>query len=528
MTKSSAQALVDISVMVKDVLLPALGETAAREGLLDTPRRFASMMLEMTSGLRDPPPDVTTFERGNCDQMVTVLDIDYHSLCEHHLVPFHGRAHVGYIPKDRLMGLSKFGRIVDWFARRPQIQERMTAQVADFLVKTLEPQGLIVVVEGSHLCYDRLTEVLTPEGWVRFDVLERGIEVAQVDHETLEMSFVEPTDYLQYHYRGEMLGFGSQSISLLVTPDHRMVYAAEWEHEKGEGRWSVLSAAELPGRFYLPTAVRWSVPDQETIPFAGHEVDGDDLVRFLAAWLSEGCTSEYRRSGTHGMSKTTRISQDVGPFEAEIGELLARLPWKFGRYAQGEGRPGHVQFCSNDRALFEALRPFGKSGEKFVPAFVKEMSARQIEIFLDWYAKGDGHRYKHNDLRVQYVSKSRRMIDDLQELLVRIGRTGAVQWYGDHGRIETRTHKRGAKGYKGYAKIRPENRYTLEFDDDVFCVSVPTGALLVRREGRTAVSGNCMSMRGVKKANHLTVTSAIRGSIPRAEFFDILKCARHG
>jgi len=152
MTSHDAQALVDIAAAVKEVLLPALGEKLDREGLRDTPRRFASMMLEMTSGLRDSAPEITTFERGDCDQMITVFDLDYYSLCEHHLVPFYGRAHVGYLPGDRIAGLSKFGRVVEHFAKRPQTQEYMTSQVADFLMKKLKPQGLIVVIEGRHLC----------------------------------------------------------------------------------------------------------------------------------------------------------------------------------------------------------------------------------------------------------------------------------------------------------------------------------------------------------------------------------------
>jgi len=151
MTARDAKALVSIAGMVKECLLPALGEEE-REGLEDTPRRFASMMLEMTEGLRSDPPAITTFDKGDNDQLVTVFDLDYWSLCEHHLVPFYGRAHVGYLPGERLAGLSKFGRVVDYFARRPQTQEYMTAQIADHLVETLQPKGLIVMVEGRHLC----------------------------------------------------------------------------------------------------------------------------------------------------------------------------------------------------------------------------------------------------------------------------------------------------------------------------------------------------------------------------------------
>lgn len=134
------------------IILQAMGEDVGREGLLDTPNRVAKMYLEIASGLLTDPPAMTTFSRGNCDQMITVLDMDYHSLCEHHLVPFYGKVHIGYLPQDRISGLSKFGRVIDWYARRPQIQEQFTAQIADHIMKELDPHGVIVVVEGTHMC----------------------------------------------------------------------------------------------------------------------------------------------------------------------------------------------------------------------------------------------------------------------------------------------------------------------------------------------------------------------------------------
>ena len=136
-------------------LLFAVGEDPEREGLRETPGRVARMYAEMLAGLRQRPEDVltTTFDLGH-DELVLVHDIEVWSLCEHHLVPFFGRAHVGYIPgaDGRITGLSKLARVVDVFARRPQVQERLTTQVADAVVKLLEPAGVIVVFECEHLC----------------------------------------------------------------------------------------------------------------------------------------------------------------------------------------------------------------------------------------------------------------------------------------------------------------------------------------------------------------------------------------
>jgi GTP cyclohydrolase IA len=139
---------------VRELLL-AIGEDPDRDGLRDTPARVARAYAEVFAGLDQKPQDVltTTFEIGH-DEMVLVRDIDVYSTCEHHLVPFHGVAHVGYIPsKDgRVTGLSKLARLVDVYARRPQVQERMTTEIADALVDLLDPRGVVVVVECEHLC----------------------------------------------------------------------------------------------------------------------------------------------------------------------------------------------------------------------------------------------------------------------------------------------------------------------------------------------------------------------------------------
>ncbi|MFC6287934.1 GTP cyclohydrolase I FolE [Nocardioides sp. GCM10027113] len=139
---------------VRELLL-AIGEDPERDGLKDTPARVARAYAELTGGLRMKPEDVltTTFDLGH-DEMVLVRDIELWSMCEHHLVPFTGVAHVGYIPSDsgKITGLSKLARLVDVYAKRPQVQERLTTQVADALMEILEPKGVIVVIEAEHLC----------------------------------------------------------------------------------------------------------------------------------------------------------------------------------------------------------------------------------------------------------------------------------------------------------------------------------------------------------------------------------------
>jgi GTP cyclohydrolase IA len=136
-------------------LLAAIGEDPDREGLADTPTRVARAYAEMFRGLQQDPAEAltTTFEMGH-DEMILIKDIEMTSTCEHHLVPFYGAAHVGYIPgKDgRIAGLSKLARLVDVFAKRPQVQERLTTQIADSIVDLIKPAGVIIVIEAEHLC----------------------------------------------------------------------------------------------------------------------------------------------------------------------------------------------------------------------------------------------------------------------------------------------------------------------------------------------------------------------------------------
>ncbi len=143
----------DIECAVRDIL-QAIGEDVEREGLLDTPARVARAYAELTAGYHVDPNRLINdaiFEV-SYDQMVVVREIDFYSLCEHHLLPFLGQAHVAYIPDGRVIGLSKIPRIVEMFARRLQVQERMTQEIAEFLDRVLHPLGVAVVAEGLHMC----------------------------------------------------------------------------------------------------------------------------------------------------------------------------------------------------------------------------------------------------------------------------------------------------------------------------------------------------------------------------------------
>lgn len=138
---------------VREILI-AVGEDPDREGLVETPKRVANMYEEIFAGLTENPKQhIKLFNEQSNDEMVIVKDIPFYSMCEHHLLPFFGKAHIGYIPSDnKIIGLSKLARIVDNFAKKPQVQERLTSDIADFLNDNLQPKGVAVIMEAEHMC----------------------------------------------------------------------------------------------------------------------------------------------------------------------------------------------------------------------------------------------------------------------------------------------------------------------------------------------------------------------------------------
>jgi GTP cyclohydrolase IA len=155
LTAASRNGHVDFARIERAVreILAAVGEDPDREGLRETPSRVARMYAELFSGLHDDPRrHLKKFFTEKCDEVVLVRDISFNSMCEHHMLPFMGRAHVAYLPGGRVIGLSKLARVVEGVARRPQVQERMTEEIADLLVEELQAKGVAVVIEAIHTC----------------------------------------------------------------------------------------------------------------------------------------------------------------------------------------------------------------------------------------------------------------------------------------------------------------------------------------------------------------------------------------
>lgn len=175
---------------VREILI-AVGEDPNRAGLKETPRRVANMYEEMFAGLsQDPKQHLKLFDEKSNDEMVIVRDISFSSMCEHHLLPFVGKAHIAYIPSNnKIIGLSKLARIVDNFAKRPQVQERLTHDIADFLDESLSPKGVAVIIEAEHMCMSirgakasgSKTQTSALRGIIRSDARTRAEALALLD-----------------------------------------------------------------------------------------------------------------------------------------------------------------------------------------------------------------------------------------------------------------------------------------------------------------------------------------------------------
>jgi len=482
-------------------ILEAIGEDPKRKDLLETPRRVAQMYEEIFSGIKlDPEKELEVILDQKHNEIILLRGIPLYSVCEHHLLPFLGRANIAYIPKNgRVTGLSKLVRVVDILSRRPQVQERLTTQIAEIVMSKLKPLGVMVVIEAEHLCYDERTEILTENSWKLFKDLKSIDKVAQVDPLTRRLSFVKPKDFVSYKYNGNMVRAKSLSVDLLVTPEHRCYYSSEWDFYNENNNWHISPIKELMKKYLvIPRACNWSGKSVKNIKIGRYTLSADIFAQFFGIWVSEGCVTQT------GKRKFVVVSQSPKSKSfSEIKDLFDGLGIKYIQCKSGKT----IQFRIEDKDFYEYFKKFGKSADKYIPRVIKNAPPKLLRLFLDWYIKGDGHIKKNK--AIHFVSKSERLINDLQEVCIKLGIGCTKQNNKKFFKMETHKTKLGED--KWYSKLRPCNFSFKKYNGEVFCVSVPKGLVLVRRNGRVVISGNCMSMRGVRKPGAMTVTSAVRG-----------------
>jgi len=503
------------------LFLEAIGENPDREGLKETPDRIVRLWEEFKSYENF---NMTVFEDiGDYDEMVVVRDIQFYSLCEHHLLPFFGKAHIAYIPNGKVCGLSKLVRVVNKFSYRPQVQERLTAEIAEFLEKELNPKGVAVVLEAEHLCYSSDTEILTDKGWKLFKDLDVNDKVAQVNPETLKISFTKPLAYIKYPFKGMMLNFKSKSVDLLVSPDHKMLFSTEDIFYKSKNKsWLSKKAYEIKNlsKIIIPQAGIMEAEDIKYIELEENyytsndgsvatktkvkkKINADTFIKFLGIYLSKGFFSI--KGAKSYLVKI--IQHENSKFIYKIKEVLDEIPFNYSTYRR---KNGIVEFHINSKLLTKYVEKFGTSADKYIPDFIFSVSQRQKKLFLEYFIKED--RYIKSDEKTYYfVSKSKKLIDGLQALYATIGISTTVYSHNCKGttyyRLETSKDKKGQDKY--YSMVRQVE--DVPYNDYIYSVTVEEGYILVRRNNKIAISGNCMSMRGVKNPSSYTVTSKLTG-----------------
>ncbi len=352
----------------------------------------------------------------------------------------------------------------------------------------------------THLCYDAETEILTREGWVKFPDLEHGVAVMAVNPATLEGTWQTPTKYVDKAYKGPLISYKTLTADLCVTPDHRMVYGDANDVRQGRcDNWRVRAAKDLPKEFYLPQVIEWG-GDASAVRYGERNWEPQAFAEFMGWFLAEGCAS--------GKTRTTRVVQKRdGKHVSDISRIFANTPFNFSRYKNNDKMDA---WQIKDRFLAKELEKLGKSKTKHAPWQLKNLAPEYLRLFLLAYAKGDGHFAVRNRRKITIGTSSKRMADDLLECAVKAGWSASLNIHHQKGgdvfngyvrpdctiyKVYIRASKAKGQDHKRHSKIRAVNTSTVDYDGRVYCVSVAATAVVVRRNGRVSISGNCLPMR---------------------------------
>lgn len=520
-----------IEAAVERILDVIEGDDAQRAGLEETPKRVADAWEFWTQGYKQKPEDVLKeFEDGadNYDEMVFQNGIPLFSQCEHHLAPFFGVAHIGYIPNGKIVGLSKLARLVEVFARRLQVQERLTTQIADALKDTLGAKAVGVVIRCRHLCYSEDTEVLTDTGFKLFSSLTTMDKVAQYDNGVIE--FVRPTSYVAEKYSGPMIWWYKKNLDMLVTPDHRCLVATEWKFRQKRSYEFIKAQDANHGTYFMPMAgIYTPTANRRSYNIAGFKLSEEQYCGLLGLYLAEG--SFRFRPDPPRRDYRVAISQhhDTSDFPL-IQQFLGTLPIPFKERCQVAGGPTTL-FCASGRGLAEYFSQFGKSADKFIPYDIFHASLKGRRKFIEMYMAGDGW-YQPESCQMGSSSRSKRLSEGIQQLWVTSGYGCRLVELQAQGKPQYVVRPRVRDGMlpKDYSSVSKHHREVVDYTGYVYCANVPSGALVVRRNGRVFISGNCMESRGVQKIGTLTYTSALRGffkedAAARGEFMHFVSLA---
>ncbi len=351
---------------------------------------------------------------------------------------------------------------------------------------------------GEMGCYDDQTEVLTNNGWKFFKDLKHDDEICTLNPSNHEIEFHKPSLLVSFSHHKKLVSIQNNTLDIVITPDHNMYACTQWNARNKKNKFEFIKARGLQYQSLIKRTGTWIGQEQEyfvlpSVDFGHHEgnqvllhktpeiqIPMDDWLAFMGIWLSDGCTSEGYRIG---------IAQKVGQKTGLIEDLLEKLPFRFSRTEN--------EFYAYSKQLYSYLERFGKAHEKHVPDFVKNLSPKQIEIFLKWFALGDGTLMK-NGYRIFYTC-SKALADGLQELLLKTGKVGTIKKKEGRGAVWIKDHFANAERiqYEILERVRKLNSWidkrdmkVVDYNGKVYCATVQNHIMYVRRNGKPFWCGN--------------------------------------
>jgi len=356
-------------------------------------------------------------------------------------------------------------------------------------------------------CYSDDTEVLTKDGWKNFEDLKYSDEVCCLNPETEEIIYHNPTHIVKYPYKGKMMSIKTQNMNFLITPNHRIIYRyVGQQYKNNAGPIHIKQAKEIFGKnFSIPKTGIWQgeetdhfeVPEMFVRHHFGRYHMGaaqtfkmDDWLRFFGWYIAEGCI-RYRT----GEPTAVYISQKTDSNNtSEIRKVIQNLnlnAYEVIRKYENKSKTNMTVFQVSNNRLAKYLEQFGKSGDKYIPKELKNLGTRQLSILFDALIKGDGHIAKKTG-SIYYYSKSERLLDDVQEIAMKLGYGATICTYEKGERKE----KYICFSKHPNAVARRQSQSWVPYEGFVYCCTVPTGIIMVRRNGKSAFSGNTLGEFG--------------------------------